>query len=154
MSVLHTKSTQVGLIWSGLKNAAVLMWPTPQHEVSVHPTLFQTHCYMKCQLLRSRPDHSMRVYGNQSLPFVVEQIKYSHAFVIWHISCANTWSELAFASDFAIPVALAELSDWLITDVYFVVRELSVIEWFIDPWLNLLMFSSLTDQWYLTWDFR
>jgi hypothetical protein len=35
-------------------------------------------------------------------------------------------SELAFASDFAIPVALSELSDWLITLVLFPVRELSV----------------------------
>jgi len=35
-----------------------------------------------------------------------------------------------FASDFAIPVALAELSDWLITDVYFLVRKLSVTQWF------------------------
>ena len=35
-----------------------------------------------------------------------------------------------FAGDFAIPVALSELSDWLITDVYFVVRKLSLIERF------------------------
>ena len=64
------------------------------------------------------------------MPFVVIQIKPSHSFVALHINCASTESELAFASDFAIPVALAELSDRLITDVYFVVQELRVNEWF------------------------
>ena len=54
----------------------------------------------------------------------------AHAYIYRYINYANTESELAFASDFAIPVALAELSDWLITDVYFVVRELRVNEWF------------------------
>jgi len=57
-----------------------------------------------------------------------------------YISCANTESELAFASDFAIPVALSELSDWLITDVYSVVRKLSVTQWFNE---NFLICRSL-----------
>ena len=38
------------------------------------------------------------------------------------------------------PFALAELSDRLITDVYFVVLELSVIEWFRVVCLDSLMF--------------
>lgn len=42
-------------------------------------------------------------------------------------------SELAFACDFAIPVALSELSDRLITLVLFPVRELSLMAWFNDP---------------------
>jgi hypothetical protein len=79
------------------------------------------------------------------LSLAVEQIKHSHAFIYSYLTFANTESELAFASDFAIPVALAELSDRLITDFYFVVLELSVIEWFYLACLDLLMFSSVTE---------
>ncbi len=106
------------------------MWSTPKHEVSVHPTLCAVPLVMKCRLLRSELGHIVGSQSCESLLFVVIPISDDHAFVVRHVSCANTESELAFASDFAIPVALSELSDWLITDVYFVVRELSVIEWF------------------------
>ena len=88
---------------------------------------------MKGRLLLPGLSHLIGSLVHQSLPFVVIQINHGHAFIYRNLRCANTESELAFASDLAIPVALAELSDWLITDVYFVVRELSLIEWFNDP---------------------
>ena len=102
----------------------------PCHEVSVHPTLCDEFLEMKCRFLLAVIDHLFESYSHQSLPFVVIQINHGHAFIYRNLRCANTESELAFASDLAIPVALAELSDWLITNVYFVVRKLSVTQWF------------------------
>ena len=83
---------------------------------------------MKGRLLLPGLSHLIGSLVHQSLPFVVIQINHGHAFIYRNLRCANTESELAFASDFAIPVALAELSDQLITLVLFPFRELSVIE--------------------------
>ncbi|PUE38657.1 hypothetical protein B9Z50_16490 [Limnohabitans sp. Bal53] len=90
---------------------------------------------MERRLLRSELDHCLGSNSHQSLPFVVLQFKHGHAFIYRYLRRANTLSELAFASDFAIPVALAELSDRLITDVYFVVRKLNVTQWFNENFL-------------------
>jgi hypothetical protein len=85
---------------------------------------------MKGRLLLPGLSHLIGSLVHQSLPFVVIQINHGRAFIYRNLRCANTESELAFASDFAIPVALAELSDQLITLVLLPFRELSVIEWF------------------------
>ena len=136
------RAAQIPLgFWETPEFLWVSAYSAPEYEVSVHPTLCDTPLVMKCRLLRSELDHIFELYRHLSLPFVVIQINHDHAFVVWHISCANTESELAFASDFAIPVALAELSDRLITLVLFSVRELRVNEWFFCCWLDSLTFS-------------
>ena len=98
--------------------------------MSVHPTLDDMPLEMKCRFLLSELGHIVGSQSCQFLPFLVIQIKFGYAFIYRYVSCANTESELAFASDFAIPVALAELSDRLITLVLFPVRELRVNECF------------------------
>ena len=109
------------------------MWSTTDHEVSVHPTLCDAPLEMKCRFLLSELGHIVGSKSCQSLPFVVIQVKHSYVLIYRHVICANTESELAFASDFAIPFALAELSDRLITIVLFPVRVLRVNEWFNNP---------------------
>ena len=85
---------------------------------------------MKCRSMLSELGHIVGSQCRKSLPFIAIQVIHRHTFIYRYVRCANTESELAFASDFAIPVALAELSDQLITLVLFPFRELSVIEWF------------------------
>ena len=109
------------------------MWSITEHEVSVHPTLCDEFLEMKCRLFLSELGHIVGSKSCQSLSFVFIQINHGHAYIYRYLRCVNTESELAFASDFAIPVALAELSDRLITLVLFPVREFSVIEWFNNP---------------------
>ena len=113
--------------------------------MSVHPTLCDELLEIKCRLLRSELDHCIGSLSYQSMTFVVIRVKHGHGYIYRYLRCANTESELAFASDFAIPVALAELSDRLITLVLVPVRELRVIEWFYLACLDSSMFSSVAD---------
>jgi hypothetical protein len=68
----------------------VSTWSAPNHEVSVHPTLYAVTLEMKCRFLLSELGHIVGSQSCQFLPFVVIQIKFGYAFIYWYVSCANT----------------------------------------------------------------